>query len=92
MAAAPKLLLVICASVLAPTQAAAVVTDYVKTACRDDYYAYCGDHAVGSPSLRMCMRRAQFKLSRPCLRALRASGEATRRDEIRYRAHSRRRK
>ena len=92
MAATPKLLLVGVLSALAATPAAAAVTDYVKTACRDDYYAYCGDHAVGSASLRMCMRRAQFKLSRPCLRALRTSGEASRRDEIRYRAHSRRKR
>jgi hypothetical protein len=90
MAAALKSLVIVGALAVGSTEAAAV-TDYVKSACREDYYAYCGEHAVDSASLRICMRKAQYKLSRPCLRALKRAGEVTRRDEMRYRAHYRNR-
>jgi hypothetical protein len=66
-------------------QAADAVSERVKTACRNDYYAHCGDHAVGSDSLRFCMRRAQDSLSKPCLKELVAAGEVTKADIRRYR-------
>jgi adenylate kinase len=67
-------------------QSAEAVSERVKNACRDDYYAHCGDHAVGSASLRFCMRKAQDRLSRTCLKELVAAGEVTQADIRRYRA------
>jgi adenylate kinase len=64
---------------------AGAVSERVKNACRNDYYAHCGDHAVGSDSLRFCMRRAQDRLSRTCLKELVAAGEVTQADIRRYR-------
>jgi hypothetical protein len=66
-------------------QSAGAVSERVKNACRSDYYAHCGDHAVGSASLRFCMRRAQDRLSRTCLKELVAAGEVTKADIRRYR-------
>jgi hypothetical protein len=66
-------------------QSAGAVSERLKTACRNDYYAHCGDHAVGSHSLRFCMRRAQDRLSRHCLKELVAAGEVSKSDIRRYR-------
>jgi adenylate kinase len=66
-------------------RSADAVSERVKSACRDDYYAHCGDHAVGSASLRFCMRRAQESLSQRCLKELVAAGEVTKADIRRYR-------
>lgn len=70
-------------------QPASAVSERLKNACRNDYYAHCGDHAVGSASLRFCMRRAQDRLSRHCLNELVAAGEVTKADIRRYRLRKR---
>ena len=62
------------AAVLAPQQASAVSLS-VKLACASDYYAYCSQHAVGSPGVRSCMRANGRNLSNRCINALVAAGE-----------------
>lgn len=62
----------------------ALVTQRVKNACKNDYFAYCGQHAVGSSSLRTCMRDAQDSLSKTCLNALVDDGEVSKEDVSRY--------
>jgi hypothetical protein len=47
----------------------------VKIACRDDYFAHCSMHAVGSPGLRKCMRDVGPRLSQGCISALVDAGE-----------------
>ncbi len=47
----------------------------VKLACRDDYFAHCSMHAVGSPGLRKCMRDVGPRLSQRCISALADAGE-----------------
>lgn len=51
------------------------VSDQVRMSCREDYYAHCPNHAVGSANLRRCMKTAGPKLSSACIKALVASGE-----------------
>jgi hypothetical protein len=60
---------------LIPATAALAVSDQVRQFCRDDYYAHCPNHAVGSNNLRRCMKTAGPKLSSGCIKALVASGE-----------------
>lgn len=59
------------------TQAGAVSLG-VKMACAADYYAYCSQHAVGSPGVRQCMRANGARLSARCVNALVAAGEVSR--------------
>lgn len=47
----------------------------VKLACRDDYFAHCSMHAVGSPGVRKCMRDVGPRLSQGCISALADAGE-----------------
>ena len=49
---------------------ASAVSQKLKDACRSDYHAYCGEHAVGSQPLRDCMADAFDKLSEPCVAAI----------------------
>lgn len=79
------------ACILAPISedAFAAVTERVKQACKSDYFAHCNEHAVGSASLRVCMRRAQNLLSKTCLKALADDGEASKEEVERYKARSR---
>ena len=58
-----------------PVSNALAVSLAVKIACRDDYFAHCSMHAVGSPGLRQCMRDVGPRLSTQCISALIASGE-----------------
>ncbi len=58
-----------------PVSNALAVSLAVKIACRDDYFAHCSMHAVGSPGLRQCMRAVGPRLSTQCISALIASGE-----------------
>lgn len=51
------------------------VSREVRIACRDDYFAHCSMHAVGSPGVRQCMREVGPRLSQQCISALAASGE-----------------
>ena len=61
----------------------------MKSACHDDYLAYCSQHEIGSESLRSCMRAARKRLSKTCVRALAASGEATKADIEQYKREMR---
>lgn len=56
---------------------AGAVSARVKVACASDYFAYCREHAVGSPGLRQCMRAAGPKLSKRCVNALVSDGEVS---------------
>jgi hypothetical protein len=51
------------------------VSRAVKKACREDYFAYCAQHQVGTLGLRSCMKRNRYKLSDRCTNALLQSGE-----------------
>lgn len=67
-----------------PAGSAHAVSASVKNACKSDYLAYCSQHAVGSKSLRNCMRSASSKLSTRCVKALVAAGEVSKADRARY--------
>lgn len=54
---------------------ALAVSDDVRQFCREDYFAHCPNHALGSANLRRCMKTAGPKLSSGCIKALVASGE-----------------
>lgn len=54
---------------------ALAVSDSVRASCREDYFAHCPNHAVGTDNLRRCMKTAGPKLSSACIKALVASGE-----------------
>lgn len=57
---------------------AGAVTDRVRNACSNDYFKFCPSHAVGSSSLRQCMRQVGRRLSPKCIDALADSGEIRR--------------
>jgi hypothetical protein len=82
-------LLAVTATFAVTSTAALAVSDAVKIACRNDYFAYCSEHAVGSPSLRICMRKAHPKLSPTCLRELARANEISKADVKRLRASGR---
>lgn len=86
---ATSALSVACILVLTGEDAAAAVTERVKQACNSDYFAHCSEHAVGSSSLRGCMRRVQNLLSKTCLKALADDGEASKEEVERYKARRR---
>ena len=60
---------------LSAAPSAFAVSDQVRQLCREDYYAHCPNHALGSENLRRCMKTAGPKLSSGCIKALVASGE-----------------
>jgi hypothetical protein len=62
-------------TVFAATQAGAV-SPAVKAACASDYFAHCSQHAPDSPGVRQCMRKVGLGLSKGCLGALVAAGQA----------------
>lgn len=64
---------ILAGALLAPN--AFAVSDQVRQLCREDYFAHCPNHAVGSSNLRRCMKSAGPKLSSGCIRALVSSGE-----------------
>jgi hypothetical protein len=66
-------LLAIVALAFSVTQASAVSLA-VKLACKEDYFAHCSMHAVGSPGVRKCMRAVGPRLSQGCISALRDAG------------------
>jgi len=74
-----NLSLIVCAPLVLASFAttAQAVSDQVRASCREDYYAHCPNHALGSPNLRRCMKTAGPKLSPGCIKALVASGEIT---------------
>jgi adenylate kinase len=61
-------------------------SEKVKSACKDDYFRHCSAHAVGSDSLRQCMRAVGENLSTGCLVALVEDGEITKQDIERHKA------
>lgn len=67
---------------------ASAVSLSVKRACIGDYFAYCSQHAVGSPALRQCMSNAGSRLSKQCVSALISAGEVSQ-SEVSRRAASR---
>ncbi len=71
---------------LMSSDGAYAVSDKVKTACQDDYFQHCSEHALGSASLRQCMRNVGAALSSPCILALVEEGEITKADIVRYQA------
>jgi hypothetical protein len=74
------------AMVAASVQAQAAVTQRVKDACRDEYFAYCSAYEVGSKELRKCMDKAQDHFSQRCLNELAAAGEASKEQVRAYKA------
>jgi hypothetical protein len=66
-------LLAVVALAFSVTQASAVSLA-VKLACKEDYFAHCSMHAVGSPGVRKCMRNVGPRLSQGCIGALRDAG------------------
>jgi hypothetical protein len=61
-----------------PTGAKAV-SPSVRSACANDYFAYCSNHDPDGPGVRQCMRRVGPRLSQGCLSALAAAGEIPKR-------------
>ncbi len=62
------------------TAPSGAVSASVQASCASDYFAYCSAHAVGSKSLRRCMRRNGNRLSKRCVNALVAAGEVSKRE------------
>lgn len=56
------------------TSHAFAVSLTVKLACKDDYFAHCSQHAVGTPGVRKCMRDVGPRLSTRCIGALADAG------------------
>jgi hypothetical protein len=65
------------------------VSEAVKRACRDDYFAFCSAHEVGSEALRSCMRSHRKQLSKRCAVTLAKAGEASKADIERYKREAR---
>ena len=81
---------VVLALVLCAGDAHALITHRIKTACKNDYFAHCSQHAVGSSSLRSCMKRSQNLLSKTCLKALVDDGEVSKEDVKQYKSRKHR--
>ena len=62
------------------TSSARAASDRVRSACRQDYFRHCSAHALGSASLRQCMRDVGVGLSMPCIVALVQEGEVSKED------------
>jgi hypothetical protein len=65
------------------TQAAAVSAS-VRSACKGDYRAYCGQHDPDGAEVRTCMRANSSKLSQRCVDALVSAGEVTKTEVARW--------
>jgi hypothetical protein len=50
----------------------------VQRACANDYRRHCSAYGIETSALRLCMKRARKSLSKGCVNALVASGEASR--------------
>lgn len=75
-----KPLLLTCVVLGASSVAAQAVGFRTQMSCAGDYYAYCSQHAPGSPGVRKCMRSVGPKLSKGCINALIADGEVSKAD------------
>lgn len=51
----------------------------VRSACADDYFAYCSQHDPDGQGVRQCMRANGSRLSSTCIDALAAAGEIPKR-------------
>ena len=69
--------------VLFATQALAVSSS-VKSACKSDYRAYCGQHDPEGAEVRTCMRANSSKLSQRCVDALITAGEVSKTEVARW--------
>ena len=65
------------AALALPGTQAFAYSSSVISACTGDYLAYCGSYDEDSPKGVQCMRAAGSKLSKGCINALVASGEAS---------------
>jgi len=75
-------------SIALSASTAGAVSQAVKTACSNDYHAYCDKLQVGSQELRTCMRGVATKLSKGCIQALVDNKEVTQADIDDYRAQT----
>ena len=73
----PSYAAIVALTSVAGASASWAVSDQVRQLCREDYYAHCPNHALGSTNLRRCMKTAGPKLSSGCIKALVAAGEIT---------------
>jgi len=62
---------------------AGAVSPAVRSACTDDFLAYCGQHNPDSRAARACMRAHGPSLSKVCLNALIAAGEVSKKEVAR---------
>ena len=62
---------------------AEAVDSRVRDACMGDYFAYCSQHDPDGSGVRHCMRTNGRKLSPPCLNALVAAGEVSKKQVAR---------
>lgn len=72
-----KPLFLTCVMLCASSATAQAVGFRTQMSCAGDYYAYCSQHAPGSPGVRKCMRAVGPKLSKACINALIADGEVS---------------
>lgn len=87
VAAGPAAASLLCVLALTlPIATAKAASERVKSACKDDYFRHCSSHALGSDSLRQCMRGVGENLSTGCLVALVEDGEITKQDIERHKA------
>ena len=55
--------------------AAGAYDERVKSACTEDYLAYCSQHAPESVEVRYCMEAYRNQLNKQCVKALVDAGE-----------------
>jgi hypothetical protein len=62
---------------------AIAVSPAVRSACANDFLAYCSQHDPDSRAARACMRAHGPNLSKVCLNALIAAGEVSKKEVAR---------
>jgi len=62
---------------------AIAVSPAVRSACTNDFLAYCSQHDPDSRATRACMRAHGPNLSKVCLNALIAAGEVSKKEVAR---------
>lgn len=70
-------------TILLMMASAEAVDSRVRSACMDDYFAYCSQHDPDGSGVRRCMRSNGRKLSSACLNALVAAGEVSKKQVAR---------
>ena len=73
----PKLIAPLALITVLSTVPSFAVSESVTHACKNDYFAYCSAHTVGSEGLRQCMRANGPALSLRCVYALIKSGDVS---------------